>query len=70
MEEKRPGQYYPIEEDASGTFVFNPKDLCLLPHLPELIQSGVNSLKIEGRVKLLLRGNCGESIQGSHRRLL
>jgi len=51
MEEKRPGQYYPIEEDASGTFVFNSKDLCLLPHLPELIQSGVNSLKIEGRVK-------------------
>jgi len=51
VEEKRPGQYYSIEEYSSGTFVFNSKDLCLLPHLPELIQSGVTSLKIEGRVK-------------------
>jgi len=51
MEEKRPGQYFPIEEDASGTFIFNSKDLCLLPYLPELIESGINSLKIEGRVK-------------------
>lgn len=51
VEEKRPGQYYPIEEDSTGTFIFNSKDLCLLPHLPELIQAGVSSLKIEGRVK-------------------
>lgn len=51
VEEKRPGQYYPIEEDESGIFIFNSKDLCLLPHLPELIGSGVGSLKIEGRVK-------------------
>jgi len=51
VEEKRPGQYYPIEEDSTGTFIFNSKDLCLLPHLPDLIQSGVSSLKIEGRVK-------------------
>jgi len=51
MEEKRPGQYFPIEEDAAGTFVFNSRDLCLLPYLPEIISSGVTSLKIEGRVK-------------------
>lgn len=51
VEEKRPGKYYPIEEDSTGTFIFNSKDLCLLPYLPELIQSGVSSLKIEGRVK-------------------
>ena len=51
VEEKRPGQYYPIEEDNSGTFVFNSKDLCMIGHIPELIQSGVSSFKIEGRVK-------------------
>lgn len=51
MEEKRPGQYYPIEEDSSGTFVFNSKDLCMIDHIPELIQSGISSFKIEGRVK-------------------
>lgn len=51
MEEKRPGQYFPIEEDEKGTFIFNSRDLCLLPYLPELIECGVSSLKIEGRVK-------------------
>ena len=51
VEENRPGEYYPIEEDEHGTYIFNSKDLCLLPHLPELIESGVDSLKVEGRMK-------------------
>ncbi|KAF0189991.1 MAG: collagenase-like [Desulfobulbaceae bacterium] len=50
-EEKRPGQYFPVEEDERGTYIFNSKDLCLLERLPELVASGVNSLKIEGRMK-------------------
>ena len=51
MEEKRPGQYFPIEEDDRGTYFFNSKDMCLLPHIGEVIDSGVDSLKIEGRMK-------------------
>jgi putative protease len=51
VEETRPGEYYPVVEDDSGTFIFNSKDLCLLPHIPELVASGVDSLKIEGRMK-------------------
>jgi putative protease len=51
VEETRPGEYFPIVEDDSGTFIFNSKDLCLLPHIPELVASGVDSLKIEGRMK-------------------
>jgi U32 family peptidase len=50
-EEKRPGQYFPVEEDERGTYIFNSKDLCLLDRLPELVAAGVNSLKIEGRMK-------------------
>ncbi len=50
-EEKRPGQFYPVEEDGRGTYIFNSKDLCLLMLLPELVASGVDSLKIEGRMK-------------------
>src|SRR3989339_822683 len=50
-EEKRPGQFFPVEEDSRGTYVFNAKDLCLLNRLPELIQAGADSLKIEGRMK-------------------
>ncbi len=50
-EEKRPGQYFPVEEDERGTYIFNSKDLCLLERLPELIAAGANSLKIEGRMK-------------------
>lgn len=53
MEEKRPGEYYPIFEDESGTHIMNSKDLCLIEHLPEVIKTGVNSLKIEGRMKSL-----------------
>ena len=51
VEETRPGEYFPVMEDASGTFIFNSKDLCLIEHLPEIISSGVASLKIEGRMK-------------------
>lgn len=51
MEEKRPGQFFPVEEDDRGTYIFNSKDMCLLPYLPDVIKSGINSLKIEGRMK-------------------
>ncbi|MBR4695129.1 MAG: U32 family peptidase, partial [Selenomonadaceae bacterium] len=51
VEEKRPGQYIPVAEDERGTYIFNSKDLCLLPHLKEVLLSGVDSLKIEGRMK-------------------
>lgn len=51
VEEKRPGEYYPIEEDDRGTYIMNSKDLCMLKYVPELIQAGVTSFKIEGRMK-------------------
>ncbi|SMP19028.1 putative protease [Desulfurobacterium pacificum] len=51
VEEKRPGEFYEIEEDSKGTYIFNSKDLCALPVLPELVKAGVDSFKIEGRVK-------------------
>ncbi|MGP1585853.1 MAG: peptidase U32 family protein [Schwartzia sp. (in: firmicutes)] len=51
VEEERPGQIFPVEEDDHGTYFFNSKDLCLLPHLSEVMESGVDSLKIEGRMK-------------------
>ncbi len=51
VEEKRPGQAFPIEEDEHGTYILNSKDLCMLEHLPALLSTGINSLKIEGRMK-------------------
>jgi putative protease len=51
VEEKRPGRYFPIEEDDQGTYILNSKDLCLLGLLPELIRSGIDAFKIEGRRK-------------------
>lgn len=51
VEEKRPGQYFPVMEDERGTYIFNSKDLCLLPYLPDLYNAGLCSLKIEGRMK-------------------
>lgn len=51
MEETRPGQYMPVYEDDRGTYIFNSKDLCLIEHLPEIIGSGIKSIKIEGRIK-------------------
>lgn len=51
MEEQRPGEYFPIDEDEHGTYIMNSKDLCLLPYLTDVIATGVDSLKIEGRMK-------------------
>lgn len=50
-EEKRAGQYFPVEEDKRGTYIFSAKDLCLLENLPALVSSGIDSIKIEGRMK-------------------
>ena len=54
MEEMRPGEYLPIEENDRGTFIFNSKDLCMIGHIPELVGAGINSFKIEGRMKTAL----------------
>ena len=51
MEEKRPNEFFAVEEDSRGAYVMNSKDLCLLPYLDKIIESGVSSLKIEGRMK-------------------
>ncbi len=51
MEEKRPGEYMPVFENERGTFIYNSKDLCMIEHIEDLIKSGIDSLKIEGRVK-------------------
>ncbi len=51
VEEQRPGEVMPVYEGDNGTFIFNSKDLCLIEHLPELIEAGITSLKIEGRMK-------------------
>ena len=51
VEEKRPGEYWPVCEDDNGTYIFSAKDLCLMPVLPQLVETGVASLKIEGRMK-------------------
>lgn len=51
VEEKRPGEYFPIEEHDEGTFIMNSKDLCMIEHIDEMIEAGIASLKIEGRVK-------------------
>jgi U32 family peptidase len=51
VEQKRPGQYFPIEEDERGTYIMNSHDLCMIEHVPEVIDAGISSLKIEGRMK-------------------
>ncbi len=51
MEEKRPGEYMPVFENDRGTFIYNSKDLCMIEYIPELIRAGIDSFKIEGRVK-------------------
>lgn len=51
VEEFRPGEYMPIAEDEQGSYIFNSKDLCMIAHIPELVESGIHSLKIEGRMK-------------------
>lgn len=54
MEEKRPGEYFPVEENERGTYIFNSKDLCMVEHIPELVAAGIDSFKIEGRMKTAL----------------
>lgn len=54
VEEKRPGEYLPVYENERGTYIFNSKDLCMIEHIPELIDAGIDSFKIEGRMKTAL----------------
>lgn len=54
MEEKRPGEYLPVEENERGTYIFNSKDLCMIEHIPDLCKAGIDSFKIEGRMKTAL----------------
>ncbi len=54
VEEKRPGQYFPIYENERGSYIFNSKDLCMIEHIPEMLEAGIDSLKIEGRMKTTL----------------
>ena len=54
VEESRPGEYMPVYENERGTYIFNSKDLCMIEHIPELLEAGVDSLKIEGRMKTAL----------------
>ena len=54
MEESRPGEYLPVFENERGTYIFNSKDLCMIEHIPELVNAGIDSFKIEGRMKTAL----------------
>lgn len=54
VEETRPGEYLPIEENERGTYIFNSKDLCMIEYIPELVKAGINSFKVEGRMKTAL----------------
>ncbi len=54
VEEQRPGEYLPVEENERGTYIFNSKDLCMIEHVPDLLESGIDSFKIEGRMKTAL----------------
>jgi putative protease len=54
VEEKRPGEYLPVYENERGTYIFNSKDLCMIEHIPELVEAGIDSFKIEGRMKTAL----------------
>ena len=54
VEEKRPGEYLPVYENERGTYIFNSKDLCMIEHIPEMIEAGIDSFKIEGRMKTAL----------------
>ena len=54
VEESRPGEYMPVYENEGGTFIFNSKDLCMIEHIPELVEAGIDSFKIEGRMKTAL----------------
>lgn len=54
VEETRPGEYMPVFENDRGTYIFNSKDLCMIEHIPEIIEAGIDSLKVEGRMKTAL----------------
>ena len=54
MEENRPGEFLPVEENERGTYIFNSKDLCMIEHIPDLVEAGIDSFKIEGRMKTAL----------------
>lgn len=54
VEEERPGEYYPVYENERGTYIFNSKDLCMIEHIPEMVDAGIDSFKIEGRMKTAL----------------
>ena len=54
VEETRPGEYFPVEENDRGTFIFNSKDLCMIEHIPEMMEAGIDSFKIEGRMRTAL----------------
>ena len=64
MEEKRPGEFFPVEEDARGTYLYNSKDMCMIGHVPELIAAGIDSFKIEGRNKTAYYAAC---VTGAYR---
>lgn len=58
VEEKRPGEYLPVYENERGTYIFNSKDLCMIEYIPEIVEAGIDSLKIEGRMKTALYVAC------------
>lgn len=58
VEEQRPGEYFPVYENERGTYIFNSKDLCMIEHVPELVAAGIDSFKIEGRMKTALYVAC------------
>lgn len=64
MEEKRPGEFFLVEEDSRGTYLYNSKDMCMIEHIPELIKAGIDSFKIEGRNKTAYYTAC---VTGAYR---
>ena len=67
VEESRPGEYLPVYENERGTYIFNSKDLCMIEHIPDLLDAGIDSYKIEGRMKTALyveigRASCRERV--------
>lgn len=67
VEEQRPGEYYPVEEDERGTYILNSKDLCMLRYIPQLAQAGITSVKIEGRMKSVFYIAC---VVGAYRKAI
>ena len=67
VEEKRPGEYYPVEEDSRGTYILNSRDLNMISHIPELVDAGISSFKIEGRMKSIFYV---ATVVGAYRRAL